>query len=90
MNHSLTYTDELLIRPSFPWILFSQETVKMRDCTLSELDEEEELKEYNQCMKWFEECGKGFSIWYERKEDASKEEKKVFYFTFLIFYYFFF
>ncbi|XP_041364980.1 zinc finger ZZ-type and EF-hand domain-containing protein 1-like [Gigantopelta aegis] len=59
------------------FLSIAKETVKMRDCTVSQQEEDEELREYNQCMKWFEECGKGFSVWYERKEDASKEEKKA-------------
>ena len=56
------------------------DTVKMRDITVGSGEHEEELKEYEQCMKWFEECYKGlagFNSWYNQKDDASKEERKV-------------
>lgn len=49
----------------------------MRDVTVGSEQKEEELKDYEQCLRWFDECSKGFSNWYKREEDASKEEKKV-------------
>lgn len=49
----------------------------MRDRLIGKQEEEEELREYEQYMHWFEESSRGFSNWYRRKEDASKEEKKV-------------
>ena len=57
---------------------FAKETVKMRDCRLEKLDEADELKEYTQHMKWFDECSNGsFVSWYKTKEDLSDTEKKV-------------
>ena len=56
------------------------DTVKMRDVTVGGQEKEVELKEYEQCTKWFDECSKGtndFNSWYQNKEDASKEERKV-------------
>ncbi|XP_071105472.1 zinc finger ZZ-type and EF-hand domain-containing protein 1-like isoform X1 [Haliotis cracherodii] len=59
------------------FISIAKETVKMRDRLIGKQEEEEELKEYDQYMHWFEESSRGFSNWYRRKEDASKEEKKA-------------
>lgn len=56
----------------------AKETVKMRDCRLEKLDEAEELKEYTQHMKWFDECSSvSFVQWYKSKEDLTDNEKKV-------------
>ncbi|XP_076459760.1 zinc finger ZZ-type and EF-hand domain-containing protein 1-like isoform X2 [Babylonia areolata] len=58
----------------------AKDTVKMRDITVGSGEREEELKEYDQCMKWFEECSKGmygFNSWYTQKEDAAKEERQA-------------
>ena len=50
----------------------------MRDCRMEKLDEAEELKEYTQHMKWFDECSSGsFVDWYKNKEDLVDDEKKV-------------
>lgn len=59
--------------------MVAKETVKMRDCRMEKLDEAEELKEYTQHMKWFDECSSGsFVNWYKNKEDLGDDEKKVF------------
>ncbi|KAL8625230.1 hypothetical protein ACOMHN_029988 [Nucella lapillus] len=58
----------------------AKDTVKMRDITVGSGEREEELKEYDQCQKWFDECSKGvygFNSWYSQKEDATKEERKA-------------
>lgn len=58
--------------------MVAKETVKMRDCRMEKLDEAEELKEYTQHMKWFDECSSGsFVNWYKNKEDLGDDEKKV-------------
>lgn len=50
----------------------------MRDCTLMQQEEADEMGDYEQCMHWFENCSKmTFLTWYNKKEDAAKEEKKV-------------
>ncbi|XP_064597879.1 zinc finger ZZ-type and EF-hand domain-containing protein 1-like [Liolophura sinensis] len=58
----------------------AKETVKMRDRTVAEQEENKELREYEQCKTWFQECsadsGKGFSTWYHKHDGVSSEERK--------------
>lgn len=50
----------------------------MRDCRLDMQDEEDELNQYEQHMKWFSDCSGGnFVDWYKNKEDLCEFEKKV-------------
>ncbi|KAK7112606.1 zinc finger ZZ-type and EF-hand domain-containing protein 1-like isoform X2 [Littorina saxatilis] len=77
-----TYDLAFISEISLPDLFFTlaKDTVKMRDVTVGSQEKDEELKEYEQCMKWFEECYKGvagFNAWYSHKEDASKEERKA-------------
>ncbi|KAL5009613.1 hypothetical protein ScPMuIL_011918 [Solemya velum] len=59
------------------FLSIAKETVKMRDCTLMQQEEADEMAEYDQCMHWFDECSKiTFLVWYNKKEDASKDDKK--------------
>lgn len=55
------------------------ETVKMRECTFGQEEENEELAEYNRCMSWFKECSEGFNQWYKnaKKDKSEKEEREV-------------
>jgi hypothetical protein len=56
------------------------DTVKMRDVSVGSAAAEEELREYDRCMKWFDECSRGvsgFNHWYLQKEEANKDERKV-------------
>ncbi|XP_078317573.1 zinc finger ZZ-type and EF-hand domain-containing protein 1-like isoform X2 [Crassostrea virginica] len=57
----------------------TKETVKMRECTFGQEEENEELAEYNRCMKWFSECSEGFDTWYKnaKKDKSDKEEREV-------------
>ncbi|PVD39043.1 hypothetical protein C0Q70_01670 [Pomacea canaliculata] len=73
--YDLSFISELKLPELFFTML--KDTVKMRDVTVGSEQKEEELKDYEQCLHWFDECSKGFSNWYKREEDASKEEKKA-------------
>uniref|UniRef100_K1PFX0 Zinc finger ZZ-type and EF-hand domain-containing protein 1 n=1 Tax=Magallana gigas TaxID=29159 RepID=K1PFX0_MAGGI len=57
----------------------TKETVKMRECTFGQEEENEELAEYNRCMSWFKECSEGFNQWYKnaKKDKSEKEEREV-------------
>ncbi|XP_050394804.1 zinc finger ZZ-type and EF-hand domain-containing protein 1 [Patella vulgata] len=72
--YDLTFVSEIKLPELFMKI--AKETVKMRNCTMGEEEEVEELRGYKLCMSWLEECTKGFSDWYKEKEDASKDQKK--------------
>ena len=50
----------------------------MRECSYGASEEENEMKEYEKCMKWFDDCSNGFEKWYDTvKKDESKEEKRA-------------
>lgn len=57
----------------------AKETVKMRDCTLSQEEDEKDIRCYEQCMSWFEECESGFDRWYSgnKMDHGSREDRKA-------------
>ncbi|KAK7482310.1 hypothetical protein BaRGS_00026438, partial [Batillaria attramentaria] len=64
----LSFVTEIKLPDLF--FTMAKDTVKMRDITVGSGEREEELKDYEQCMRWFEDCSRGFNNWYNRKEDA--------------------
>ncbi|KAL3875978.1 hypothetical protein ACJMK2_033871 [Sinanodonta woodiana] len=72
--YDLSFVSDIKLPGLFAGI--AKETVKMRDCSVEKQEEEEEMKEYDQHMKWFGECSEGFINWYKKKEDLSDDEKK--------------
>ena len=54
-------------------------SVSMREKIVTEMDTEEELKQYKKNKEWYAECQQNFFEWYERmnKDETNKELKKV-------------
>ncbi|XP_071131694.1 zinc finger ZZ-type and EF-hand domain-containing protein 1-like [Mytilus edulis] len=75
--YDLTFVTETKL-PSL-YLDVAKETVKMRDCMVDHQDEDNQLKEYEKFIKWFEDCSSGFEEWYEKNkvdDPKFKEEKR--------------
>ncbi|CAC5406051.1 unnamed protein product [Mytilus coruscus] len=75
--YDLTFVTETKL-PSL-YLDVAKETVKMRDCMVDHQDEDNQLKEYDKFIKWFEDCSSGFEEWYEKNkvdDPKFKEEKR--------------
>ncbi|XP_035685693.1 zinc finger ZZ-type and EF-hand domain-containing protein 1-like [Branchiostoma floridae] len=54
----------------------AKSSISLHDVSTSQQDEEKEDKQYQDCMKWFNDCKNNYTPWYTMINNASDQEEK--------------